>query len=89
MTDQPKKRPVADLRGFAGLKATIWADAAEQGGTRYRVTIARTYVKDGKYFDTYSMGPSDLLHAAQIATRAYAKIVELRAATREPELIDA
>lgn len=83
MTDQAKNRPVAEIRGMAGLKATIWSDPTDQGGIRYSVQIARTYVKDDKYYDTNYFGPSELLQAAHLAGRAYDKIVELRAEARQ------
>lgn len=85
MTDQAKNRPVAELRGMAGLKATIWSDATESGGIRYSVQIARTYLKDGKYYDTNYFGPSELLQAAHLAGRAYDKIIELRAEARDAD----
>jgi hypothetical protein len=88
MTDQLKNRPVAEIRGMAGLKATIWSDKTETGGTRYSVSIARTYLRDGKYFDTTYFGPSELLQAAHLAGRAYDRIVELRAQSRDTDAAD-
>lgn len=85
MSNQTKNRPAAEIRGMAGLKATIWSDPIEGGGVRYSVQIARTYVKDGQYHDTSYFGPSELLQAAHLAARAYDKIVELRAEARQDD----
>ena len=84
-TETTKNRPAAELRGMSGLKATIWSDTTESGGIRYSVQISRTYRKDDKFHDTNYFGPSELLQAAHLATLAYDKIVELRAATRQRE----
>jgi hypothetical protein len=83
MTKQTSNRPVAEIRGMAGIKASIWADATEAGTTRYSVQLARTYVKDGVYHDTSYFGPSELLQAAHVAALAYDKIVELRGRARD------
>lgn len=82
-TETTKNRPAAEIRGMNGLKATIWSDATETGGVRYSVQIARTYRKDDQFHDTNYFGPSELLQAGHLASRAYDKIVELRAEQRQ------
>lgn len=82
-TETTKNRPAAEIRGMNGLKATIWSDATETGGVRYSVQISRTYRKDEQFHDTNYFGPSELLQAGHLASRAYDKIVELRAEHRQ------
>jgi hypothetical protein len=83
MTTETKNRPVDTLRALGGVKATIWGNATENGGTRYSVEFARTYKKDDKYFDTNSFDAGDGLIVARLAERAFDRIAELVAENRK------
>ena len=52
------------------VKATVWANETKYG-VRHSVTLSRAYKKDGgKFEDTNSFDPRDLLHVARAANQA-------------------
>lgn len=78
MTTSSKTRPVATLRAFGGLKATIWGNPTDKGGIRYSVEFARTYKGgDEKLHDTGSFSATEALQVARLAEQAYDYIGKL------------
>lgn len=74
--------PTDTLRD-GNIKATIWANFGEKG-TFYTVTFTRTYKDEGdNYQDSDSFSGTQLLRVAHLASRAYDRLSELRAADRE------
>lgn len=72
----PTNKPLATVRDGA-VKATIWANPADEGRTRYSVDISRSYTdKDGVWHDTHYFGRNELLRVARIAAKAYDAIDE-------------
>ena len=64
-----RRKPVHSLR-LGRISAAIWMNESEQG-TRYNVSIVRSY-KDGEAWkDTQSFGRDDLLLVAKIADMAH------------------
>lgn len=81
-TIKSNSRPADSLRD-GPIKATIWKNFGENG-TFYTVEITRTYKDEGdKYQDSDSFRGPQLLQVAHLATRAYDRVGELRAADRE------
>ena len=75
-------KPIDTLRD-GNIKATIWKNLGEKGNF-FTVTFTRTYKDEGdNYQDSDSFSGSQLLRVAHLATRAYDRISELRAADRE------
>lgn len=82
MTAHTHNKPIDTFRDGA-LKATIWRNAAQDGGVRYTVDLARTYKgSDGQLRDTHSFSGAELLRIALLATQAYWEIVRLKGADR-------
>ena len=80
---QAKNRPIETLRTIGGVKATIWGNPTENGGTRYSVEFARTYKKDDKFHDTSSFDAAEALIVARLAGKAFDRIAELVAESRK------
>ena len=80
MPQQQNKPPVHTIR-LRYLKATIWANAGENG-TFHTVDIVRAYKKGDDWKDTPSMGRDNLLELAKIADQAHTWICEHEAAAR-------
>ena len=86
MTTQ-KNQPIDRLRDGA-LKATIWANAHEQG-TRYSVELSRTYKDDaGNYQEARTFSGAELLRIAHLAGKAYDRVSDLRQSQngQEPDM---
>ncbi|MBB5353699.1 hypothetical protein HNR46_003960 [Haloferula luteola] len=78
MSKTSHQGPAETLRdGF--VKVTIWSNEGEKGPF-FTATVAKTYEKDGKYYDGHSFNASDLLVIAELARLAYQDIRERRAA---------
>jgi hypothetical protein len=72
-------KPALTLRDGA-IKATIWANDKQDGGTRYSVELSRSYTdSEGKWHATNSFSNGELLRVARLAGKAYDAIGELRA----------
>ena len=75
-------RPEDTLRD-GPLKATIWRNEGDKGPF-YSVQLIRTYTDDsGNLQNSDSFSSKDLLRVAHLATKAYDRAAELRAASRE------
>ncbi len=67
------------------IKATIWANQTEQGKAFYNVTLVRTY-RDGETFkETPSFGATELLKVSRLAGKAYDRIAELKAESKDAD----
>ncbi|MEM8669341.1 MAG: hypothetical protein AAGG48_17590 [Planctomycetota bacterium] len=63
-------KPVQKIR-YGRVSATIWANATESG-TRYSITVIKTYRKeDGTYVDTSNFDVSDLPLVEKAAAEAH------------------
>jgi hypothetical protein len=74
-TAKEKVKPVHEIR-FGRIKAAIWENATQNGGTMYNVTLCRLY-RDGKQWkDSTSFGRDDLPLVAKVADRVHSWIFE-------------
>lgn len=76
MSDRINK-PVHEAR-IGSIKAAIWANATDSGGTRYAVTIARIYRKEGQWQQTSSFGVDDLPVLQKVVDQAFEAILALQ-----------
>ena len=68
-------KPVQEIR-FGRLRAAIWENQTQEGGTVYNVTFSRLY-KDGKQWkDSTSFGRDDLLLIRKLADAAHTWILQ-------------
>lgn len=74
MSDKPVKRIKIGL-----ISATIWANKNENSGTRYSITIVRSYLKDETWHETSSFSMSDLPTVAKVSDLALAEVLALQA----------
>lgn len=73
MANQPE-----DTLRDGSLKATIWKNEGEKGAF-FSVNLSRSYQDDAdNWHDSDSFSNSELLRIADLATRAYDRISELR-----------
>jgi len=81
MTQTENNRP-ADTLFDGSLKASIWANANNEGQVRYTVELSRSY-KDAndQWQSSNSYSGSELLRIARLAEMAYTRIAELRRPT--------
>ena len=76
-TNPNPNKPITTLRDGA-LKATIWANDAENGRVRYSITLIRSYTDaEGKWHDTPYFGRNELLRVARLAEKAYDAIATI------------
>lgn len=70
--------PVRNFR-IGAIKAAVWANPTEQGGTRYAVTFARTYRDTGgNWQQTASFNPEDLPVLQALTERALDAVLSLQ-----------
>lgn len=73
-----KNRPAHEIR-LGRIKATIWANATEQNGTRHNVTVCRLYKdvdKPTEWKQSDSFGRDDLPLVAKVLDMAHTWIFE-------------
>lgn len=76
-------KPAQEIR-FGRLRAAIWENVTQDGGTMYNVTFSRLY-KDGRQWkDSTSFGRDDLLLIGKLADAAHTWILE----RQHPELTE-
>ncbi len=69
--------PIETIRD-GSLKATIWENDSEKGSF-FSVNISRTYKdEEENYHDSASFSGAELLRIANLASKAYDRVVELR-----------
>jgi hypothetical protein len=74
VSEQPKKRPVKELR-IGAVKAAIWANETERG-PRYGATFERLF-KDGETWkSSSSFGRDELLVLAKLADQVHTWMTE-------------
>ena len=59
-----RPRPVHEIR-FGQVRAAIWENQTEKG-TRYNVTLSRSYRVDDQWKDSHSFSRDDLLVVAKV-----------------------
>lgn len=74
-------KPIEKLKDGL-LCATIWMNANDEGKARYSITLVRNYQVDGKWKETNSFSPTELLKVSVLAKTAYSRIGELRQAAQ-------
>lgn len=72
----------ADTIRDGKLKATIWRNESDNG-TFYSVDFVRGYKDGEEWKDATSFNGSDCLQVANLATRAYNRILELKAQDKQ------
>lgn len=78
MTNSTNNQPVETLRD-GSLKASIWGNRNENG-VFYSVELVRSYTDEaGNWHDSRSLSNGELLRAARLLTRAYDRVLQLRA----------
>lgn len=65
-----KNKPAHEIR-LGRVKATIWANQSDQGGTWYNVTPARIYKDGEEWKESDSFGRDDLLVLAKVLNEAH------------------
>lgn len=71
-----KTLPIHEIRA-GRVKAAIWANDTEGGGTRYNVTFSRLYTDEaGAWHDSRSFGRDELPLLVLVAQRAFEYIVD-------------
>lgn len=79
------REPAGRVKLFP-VEATIWRNASKEGDKFYGVTFGRAYRdRDEKWKTSSSFNAEDLLLLAKTADLAHSKVMELRAADRQPE----
>lgn len=82
------KKPVAKVALYP-VSAAIWRNEGTKGEAFYNVTFKRVYKDEkGKYQNSVSFNPGDLLLLAKVADLAHTQIANLRANDREAEQSD-
>ncbi len=76
-----KTRPIHQIQ-FNGVRAAIWENETEQGVV-HKVTVSRSYRKDGEWHSTDSYGRDDLLLLAKAADHAHTWICDQRQLTKD------
>ena len=83
MSDRTNK-PVHEVR-IGAIKAAVWANATDSGGTRYAVTIARIYRdKGGQWQQTTSFGVDDLPVLQKVIDQAFEAVLHLQGNASSP-----
>ncbi len=84
MAEQPKKRPVKELR-IGVVRAAIWRNEGENGAW-HNVTFDRLYRNEGEDWKSgASFGRDELLLLAKVADHAHTWIVKAESSKRSPE----
>ncbi len=66
-----KQKPAHEIR-LGRIRATVWANATGDNGTRYNVTLTRLYKDDDdNWRDSNSFGRDDLLAVGKAAELAF------------------
>ena len=70
-TQPPPRRPAGEFR-YGLCRASVWANPTDQGGTRYSVSLQRSYKDgDGQWQTTQSLNRDDVPLMIQALTDAY------------------
>lgn len=70
-----KQKPAHFIK-VGRVKAAIWANKTEKGGTRYNVTISRIYKVGDKWKDSSSFGRDELPLAIKVLDLAHTWMFE-------------
>ncbi|MEM6457842.1 MAG: hypothetical protein AAF710_00455 [Planctomycetota bacterium] len=77
MSDRTNK-PVHEVR-IGAIKAAIWANATDNGSTRYAVTVARIYRdRNSQWQQTTSFGVDDLPVLQKVIDQAFEAVLNLQ-----------
>ena len=78
------REPISRIKLFP-VEAAIWRNRSSEGDPFYAVTFGRMYRdREGQWKSSSSFNTDDLLTLAKAADLAHSKIVELRAADKQP-----
>ena len=78
------REPISRIKLFP-VEVAIWKNHSTEGEASYAVTFARMYRdREGKWKSSTSFNTVELLILAKAADLAHSKIVELRAADKQP-----
>lgn len=70
-----KVKPVHEIR-LGRIKAALWENQTQNGGTMYNVTLVRLYRDGNQWKDSTSFGRDDLPLVAKVADRVHSWIFE-------------
>jgi hypothetical protein len=77
MEDSKNTKPVDVIRK-RGVSASIFANKVkDRSAPLYKVSLKRTYKKDGEFKSVTALGRDDLPVAAMLLTQAWERILEL------------
>jgi hypothetical protein len=68
-----KTKPIHEVR-LGAIKAAVWRNETETGGTRFNVQVSRIYKDGDAWKSTDSFGRDDLLPLAKVADQAHSWI---------------
>ncbi|MDX2198773.1 MAG: hypothetical protein SF069_07360 [Phycisphaerae bacterium] len=71
-----KKQKPAHTIKLGRVKAAIWANQSEKGGTRYNVTLTRLYKEGDTWKDSSSFGRDELPLAIKVLDLAHTWMFE-------------
>jgi hypothetical protein len=78
-----KQKPVHTIR-LGAIKAALWANAIENNGTRYNVTVCRLFKEGDAWRQSDSFGRDDLLLVAKVLDQAHTWIFQQSTPKAEP-----